>query len=78
MGAAIFAPMYVKYIKKEWLRKYGEYVSGGLYIITCETCGYVSESPQLIEYAGKDLEFHLSNNPECNAQKRTFLKEFDH
>jgi len=70
--------MYVKYVKKEWLRKYGEYVSGGLYVIICETCGYTSESPQLIEHVGKDLEFHLSNNQECKAQKRTFLKGFDH
>ena len=70
--------MYVKYIKKKWLIKRGEYVSGGLYSITCETCGYTSEIPQLIEYAGKDLESHLSNNPECNTQKKTFLEGFDH
>jgi len=69
--------MYVKYIRKLWLMKRGQNVSSGMYSIVCETCGYVSEFPQLIEYAGQELESHLNNNPECKANKKTFLEEFD-
>ena len=69
--------MYVKYIRKLWLMKRGQNVSSGMYSIVCETCGYVSDFPQLIEYAGQELESHLDNNPECKANKKTFLEEFD-
>jgi len=69
--------MYVKYIRKLWLMKRGQNVSSGMYSIICETCGYVSDFPQLIEYAGQELELHLDNSPECKANKKTFLEELD-
>lgn len=69
--------MYVKYIRKLWLMKRGQNVSSGTYSIVCETCGYVSDFPQLIEYAGQELESHLDNSLECKANKKTFLEEFD-
>lgn len=69
--------MYVKYIRKLWLMKRGQNVSSGMYSIVCETCGYVSDFPQLIEYAGQELESHLDNSPECKTNKKTFLEELD-
>jgi hypothetical protein len=67
--------IYEKYIKKEKIRTYGQNLSGGLYSIVCETCGFISDFPSLIEYSGADLEEHLKSNPECMTKKRTFLKE---
>src|SRR5574337_1192518 len=58
--------IYTKYIKKTWLRKYGVNVSSSPFRVICETCGYVSEYPKLIEHAGEELESHLKHNPECN------------
>jgi hypothetical protein len=69
--------IYVPYIRKTWLRKYGQNVTTGRYSVICETCGYVSEIPHLIENAGKELESHLDNFPECKEKRKTFLEEFD-
>lgn len=66
---------YVKYIRKTWLIKYGQNITGGKYTVVCETCGFVSDFPSLIEYAGAVLESHLENNENCKQNKRTFLEE---
>lgn len=67
--------IYTKYIRKTWLRKYGQNVTTATFIVVCETCGYVSELSSLIEYAGAELETHLKNNENCMLNKRTFLEE---
>ncbi len=68
--------IYVDYIRKTWLIKHGQNLSTGKYIIVCETCGYVSDFPTLIELAGTELESHLQNNEKCLQSKRIFLEEF--
>lgn len=67
--------IYVKYIRKTWVMKRGQNVTNGRYTIVCETCGFVSEYPKLIENAGLELEEHLKENPECMTKNRTFLEE---
>ena len=67
--------IYTKYIRKTWIMKRGQNVTTGMYTIVCETCGFVSEFPSLIEYSGAELEAHLKSNPECMSKKRTFLEE---
>ena len=69
--------IYTKYIRRDdgILRKYGQNVTTGVYTIVCETCGYVSDYPKLIENAGYELEKHLKENPDCMTKKRTFLEE---
>lgn len=62
-----------KYIRKTWLLKYEQNISSGQYIVVCDTCGYVSSEPQLIELAGRELEAHISHNENCS--KNTFLEE---
>jgi len=69
--------VYTKYIRNTgWLIKRGVNVTTSPYSVICETCGYVSDLPQLIEYSGKELVLHLNNNPECKEKKKTFLEEF--
>lgn len=58
--------IYVKYLKKKWLRKYGLNVSTGQYKVSCEKCGYDSEF-MFIEDAGKKREFHIKNG--CDDSK---------
>lgn len=67
-------PSYVKYVRKTWLRKYEQNISSGQYIVVCDTCGYTSSEPQLIDLAGRELEAHLTNNGTCST-KNTFLEE---
>lgn len=67
-------PFYVKYIRKTWLRKYEQNISSGQYVVVCDTCGYVSTEPQLIDIAGRELDSHLTNNDRCSI-KNTFLEE---
>lgn len=66
--------VYTKYIRKDWLRKYGQNVSTGQYAVVCDTCGY-SSSPLYIEDAGRELESHLANNKNCSEANKTFLEQ---
>ncbi|MGI0023159.1 MAG: hypothetical protein ACRD9Q_09900, partial [Nitrososphaeraceae archaeon] len=66
---------YVKYIRKSWLRKKGQNITSGHYVVTCDTCGYTSESDALIEFAGKELEDHLQTK-KC-PEKKIFLDQTD-
>lgn len=66
---------YVKYIRKRWLRKMGQNLSSGHYRITCETCGYVSDIPMLIEVAGQELETHLQSK-DC-IENKIYLDQTD-
>jgi len=65
---------YAKYIRKTWLRKYGQNISDGRYVVKCDNCGYVSDTPYLIDHAGQKLEEHLQENKEC-ISKKIFLEE---
>ena len=66
--------IYEKYIKKEKIRDTGVNLSTGIFGVVCETCGYASEYPKLIENAGEELESHLDSNPNCKNNKKTYLK----
>lgn len=64
---------YTKYIRKTWLRKRGQNITSGQYIVICDTCGYVSNIGSLIEYAGEELEYHVKTQG-C-TEKAIFLEE---
>ncbi|MEP0823867.1 MAG: hypothetical protein HRF40_00115 [Nitrososphaera sp.] len=49
---------YVKYIRKDWLRKYGQNITTGMYYVVCDQCGYESDYG-LIEVAGAMLVEHI-------------------
>jgi hypothetical protein len=55
---------YVKYIRKDWLRKYGQNITTGLYYVVCDQCGYESEYA-VIEVAGTKLVQHVREKG-CN------------
>ena len=58
--------IYVKYLRKNWLRKYGLNVSTGRYRVSCDKCRYRSEF-LVIEDAGEKREFHIKNG--CDGSK---------
>lgn len=64
---------HTKYIRKTWLRKRGQNITSGQYIVVCDTCGYVSNLSSLIEYAGEELEYHVKTQG-C-TEKAIFLEE---
>ena len=77
---------YEKYIRKEWLRKKGQNITGGRYIVVCDQCGYRSnmetgpigttietEQGTFIEVAGAELENH-SKLKGCSKDK-IFLEQ---
>ena len=63
----------VKYIRKTWLRKYGQNISTGRYIVVCDICGYVSQFSSLIDLAGQERKYHI-NEKGCESNK-VFLEE---
>ncbi|MDE1829427.1 MAG: hypothetical protein KGI25_03795 [Thaumarchaeota archaeon] len=64
---------YVKYIRKSWLRKKGQNVTSGKYMVVCDTCGFQSGSSYPIEIAGSELEDHLKTKG-CD-EKNIFLEQ---
>jgi|SRR2546427_8536977 len=66
---------YAKYIRKSWLRKKGQNITTGHYVVTCDTCGYHSETGGLIEFAGQELESHLQSKG-CQ-ENNIFLDQTD-
>jgi|APSaa5957512535_1039671.scaffolds.fasta_scaffold04223_6 hypothetical protein len=65
--------IYVKFLRKKWLRKYGLNVSTGRYTVSCDQCNYRSEIMR-IEDAGEKREFHIKNG--CDSSK-VFLELMD-
>ena len=53
--------IYVKFLRKDWLRKYGLNVSGGKYKVVCDNCGYQSGF-SLIESAGEERTNHIETH----------------
>lgn len=77
---------YTKYIRKKWLRKKGQNITLGKYIVVCDECGYRSnreigpigtsvenEQGAFIEVAGAELEKH-SQLKGCSKDK-IFLEQ---
>ena len=64
--------IHVKFIRKTWLRKYGEDISTGHYTVVCDVCGYVSPKSSLIEIAGEERLSHISQSG-CDL-KKVFLE----
>ena len=62
---------YVKYIRKTWLRKYGQNITTGFYHVSCDACGYKTE-PVSIEQAGADRQAHVDAG--CLSEK-VFLED---
>lgn len=59
--------IYVKYLRKQWLRKYGLNVSSGQYKVVCDDCSYQSDF-SLIEISGKERENHILETG-CNSNQ---------
>lgn len=57
---------YVKFIRKTWVRKYGQNITTGLYKVVCDQCGYNSQE-KLIEGAGLERELHIADK-HCNPE----------
>jgi hypothetical protein len=64
----------VKFIRKTWVRKYGQNITTGLYKVICDQCGYSSDA-KLIEGAGLDRELHMADKG-CNMDK-VFLETIE-
>ena len=58
----------VKFVRKQWIRKYGLNVSTGQYNVVCDVCGYVSHTASLIEIAGEERLSHISEKG-CDSTK---------
>ena len=65
--------MPTKYIRKTWLRKYGQNITRGKYIVVCDQCGYISKKYFLIEVANEKRKNHILNH-KCD-EKKVFLEE---
>jgi hypothetical protein len=65
---------YVRFIRKTWVRKYGQNITTGLYKVVCDQCGYNSEA-KLIEGAGLDRELHIADKG-CQSEQ-VFLDELE-
>lgn len=59
---------HVKFVRKTWLRKYGQNISTGQYTVVCDVCGYVSQTASLIEIAGEERLSHISETG-CDSTK---------
>ena len=62
-----------KYIRKTWLRKYGQNISTGRYTVVCDECSYISPNPLFIEIANEEREKHIETKG-C-SEKKVFLEE---
>ena len=65
---------YVKYIRKNWLRKYGQNITTGAYYVVCDQCGFESDYA-MIEIAGDMLQQHVKDKG-CNIEN-VFLQGGD-
>lgn len=65
----------VKHLRKSWVRKYGQDISTGLYIVACDQCGFRSEIGKMIDLAEEDRKEHISKNG-C-AEKKVFLEQLE-
>lgn len=63
---------HVKFVRKTWLRKYGQDISTGHYTVVCDVCGYVSKTASFIEVAGDERLAHISETG-CDS-KKVFLE----
>lgn len=63
---------HVKFVRKTWLRKYGQDISTGHYTVVCDVCGYVSKTASFIEIAGDERLAHISETG-CDS-KKVFLE----
>jgi len=52
---------YVKFIRKTWLRRMGQNITGGNYMVVCDQCGFRSNNSYPIDIAGFELENHLQS-----------------
>lgn len=79
---------YVKFIRKKWLRKKGQNISFGRYIVVCDECRYRSNNETspigtnienliglAIEVAGSELENHVMTKG-CPKEK-VFLEQIN-
>ncbi len=64
--------IHVKFLRKDWLRKYELNISSGQYKVVCDQCGFVS-SFSLIDFAGTERESHIKKQG-CEGSK-VFLEE---
>jgi hypothetical protein len=64
---------HVPRIRKSWLRKYGQNISTGRYVVVCDACAYVSGISAPIEFAGLEMEHHIKTQG-CQELK-VFLEE---
>lgn len=67
--------MPVKHIRKSWVRKYGQDISTGLYIVACDQCGFHSEIGRMIDLADEDRTSHIYENG-CD-EKKVFLEQWE-
>jgi len=68
-----FKARHAKYIRKTWIRKQGQNITSGKYIIVCDVCGFRTREGRLIEIAGGEREKHILAKG-CDSQK-VFLEE---
>src|SRR5438094_3851585 len=54
-----FKARYAKYIRKTWVRKQGQNITSGKYIVVCDVCGFRTQEGRLIEIAGGEREKRL-------------------
>lgn len=59
--------IHVKYLRKDWLRKYELNISSGQYKVVCDQCGYNSDF-SLIDLAGEQRESHIKSQG-CDGSK---------
>jgi len=59
--------VHVKYLRKDWLRKYELNISSGQYKVACDQCGFQSDF-SLIDSAGEQRESHIQTQG-CDGSK---------
>ena len=59
--------IHVKYLRKDWLRKYEVNISSGQYKVVCDQCGHNSDFA-LIDIAGEQRESHIKSQG-CDGSK---------
>lgn len=67
-----FKAKHAKYIRKDWLRKQGQNITSGRYVVVCDACGYRTAEGRLIEVAGQQREVHMEKG--C-PPSQVFLEE---
>lgn len=65
----------VKHLRKTWIRKYGLDISTGLYVVSCDQCGFHSEAGRMIDLAEDDRKDHILMNG-CD-DKKVFLEQWE-